>query len=103
MRIVFIALLLFATDLKSELDSLINTERVFSALSIKQGTREAFLANLSDTSIIFRPTAVKGKPWFESNPARPGELSWQPEFADISRAADLGYTAGPFKFRRTSD
>jgi ketosteroid isomerase-like protein len=100
MRMILIAFLLLATDLKSELDSLINAERAFSDLSVKKGTREAFLANLSDVSIIFRPAAVNGKQWFESNPARPGELSWRPEFADISSSADLGYTTGPFRFRR---
>jgi len=29
------------------------------------------------------------------------QLSWQPEFADISSAADLGFTTGPWEFRRT--
>jgi ketosteroid isomerase-like protein len=100
MRTILFAFLLLATDFKSELESLTKAERAFSELSVKQGTREAFLANLSNVSIIFRPRAVNGRQWFESNPARPGQLSWQPEFADISHAGDLGYTSGPFKFQR---
>ncbi len=91
-------LLLLAADLKSEMTSLVNTERAFAKLSMDQGVREAFLANLSSESIIFRPNAVRGKEWFEKNPPPAGfQLDWQPAFADIAQAGDLGYTTGPFQ------
>jgi ketosteroid isomerase-like protein len=102
MRILLLASLLLATGLRSELDSLVQAERAFSELSMKSGMRAAFLANLADDSIIFRPGAVKGKPWFENNPPTAGTLSWQPEFADISASGDLGYTTGPYRFERGS-
>ena len=97
------ALLFLAGDLRSELNGLIETERAFARLSIAEGTREAFLANLSDESIIFRPGPVLGKPWMEKNTPAPVQLSWEPEFADISVSADLGYTTGPWEIRRTPD
>src|SRR5215468_11003558 len=99
MRTLSVLLLLIAGSLKTELDNLIQTERSFAALSRAQGIRAAFLANLDEDSIIFRPTAVPGRHWFETNPASPAQLIWAPEFADISAAGDLGYTTGPWERR----
>ncbi|HYR87982.1 MAG TPA: DUF4440 domain-containing protein [Terriglobia bacterium] len=101
MRILVLTLLLLAGDLRSELNSLIETERAFARLSVGKGTRDAFLANLNNESIIFRPQAVPGKLWMEKNPPPTSQLSWQPAFADIAKSADLGYTTGPWEIRRT--
>src|SRR5437660_9708657 len=101
MNLFLITLLLFAGNLRAELTSLVDAERAFARLSIEKGTRDAFLTNLSDESIIFRPNAVRGKAWFESNPAPTTQLDWQPAFADIAKSGDLGYTTGPWQLRRT--
>jgi ketosteroid isomerase-like protein len=102
MRILLIvAAALLAADLKSELDSLVDAERAFARLSVEKGMREAFLANFTDDSIVFRPGPVRGKPWFEQNPAPTAQLSWEPAFADIAAAGDLGYTTGPWEIRRS--
>ena len=99
--ITTLLMLLLAGNLKSELDGLIEAERAFARLSLEKGSRDAFLANLSDESILFRPGPVPGKQWMEKSEAVTTQLSWQPEFADISSAADLGFTTGPWEFRRT--
>src|SRR3712207_8977944 len=39
---------------------------------------------------------------FRSRGAVPGLLTWQPAYADMSRAGDLGYTFGPWEFRPKS-
>ena len=101
MRVLALTLLLLAGDLKSELNALIETERAFARLSVAGGTRDAFLANLDNNSIIFRPQAVPGKLWMEKNPPPTSQLTWQPAFADIAKSADLGYTTGPWEIRRT--
>lgn len=44
------------------LESLVNTERAFAGASEEKGTREAFMAFIADDGILFRPTAVRGKP-----------------------------------------
>ena len=59
--------LLLAGNLKSELDGLIEAERAFARLSVEKGSRDAFLANLSDESILFRPGPVPGKQWMEKS------------------------------------
>jgi ketosteroid isomerase-like protein len=96
------ALLFFPANLKSELTTLVETELAFARLSIAKGTREAFLANLNDDSVLFRPQAVPGKSWIEKSPPTTAQLSWEPAFADVAKTADLGYTTGPWELRRTS-
>src|SRR5262245_42127170 len=92
-----LSFLLLAGDLRTEWSSLVDAERAFARMSVEKGTRDAFLANLSDESIIFRPNAVRGKAWFEGRPPAVGLLTWEPEFADIAASGDLGYTTGPYE------
>jgi ketosteroid isomerase-like protein len=88
-----------AADLQADLDSLVAAERAFSKTSQEQGTKAAFLANLADDSILFRPGPILGRPWTEARPAPPGLLTWFPVKADISRSGELGYTTGPWEAR----
>lgn len=101
MKTLCLLFLFLTAALRTQLDSLIEAERAFARMSVAKGMKEAFLANLAEDSIIFRPTAVSGKKWTQDNPAPSSQLSWEPEFADISSMGDLGYTTGPFEVRRT--
>jgi ketosteroid isomerase-like protein len=80
--------------------SIVEAERAFSRASVEKGTRAAFIENLADDSILFRPQPVNGKRWMEEHPAPAGLLTWQPIFADVSSAGDMGYTTGPWEFRK---
>jgi hypothetical protein len=91
------------TDRRATLASLVAAERAFCKAAVDHGVREAFLMNLADDSTLFRPHAVNGKRWTEASPARPGLLTWFPIYADVSRDGDLGYTTGPYEFRRSAD
>jgi len=85
------------------LQSMVDSERAFARMSEEQGVRPAFMTFIADDGIIFRPTAVKGKQWMIEHPLPPSDkrplLSWQPIFADVARAGDMGYTTGPWEFR----
>ena len=84
--------------------AMVQTERAFSRMSEEKGTRAAFAEFIADNGILFRPTAVFGKKWMQEHPlpAFPTRslLTWQPIFADVSRAGDLGYTTGPWQFKK---
>ncbi len=88
----------------NDLKSMVETERAFSRTSEENGTREAFAAFIGEDGILFRPTAVLGKKWMQEHPLPPSTtrqlLSWQPIFAAVSRAGDLGYTTGPWQFKQ---
>ena len=79
--------------------ALVQAERDFAKAAATKGTRDAFLEFIADDGILFQPGPVNGKKlWTERQP-RKGLLSWEPIFADVSRAGDLGYTTGPWEFR----
>ena len=94
--ILLVHLLLLAS---TPLDLMIQTERDFSRASQDKGMRDAFISFISEDGILFRPGPVQGKKWLEANPPVTGVLSWQPVYADISGAGDLGFTTGPFVYR----
>src|SRR5215475_765187 len=87
----------------SPLKSLVETEQAFSKAAEVQGTREAFAAFIADDGILYRPAAVNGKQWLKEHPLPPSStrnlLAWQPIFARVSRAGDLGYTTGPWEYK----
>lgn len=88
-----------SVDSSEEIDSMVKTERAFARTAAERGTRDAFLAFLADDGIVFAPGPVNGKKSWGDRPARPGLLSWEPSYADISQAGDMGYDMGPWEFR----
>jgi ketosteroid isomerase-like protein len=111
MRVLLLCLLMIcvfaptaAQTKDNDLKSMVETERAFSRMSEEKGTRDAFAAFIAEDGILFRPTAVFGKKWMQEHPLPPSAkrplLSWQPIFAAVSRAGDLGYTTGPWQFKQ---
>src|SRR5215813_15390999 len=106
-QILVVALALVSTPLaqqtSSPLKSLVETEQAFSKAAEVQGTREAFVAYIADDGILYRPGAVNGKQWMKDHPLPPSPtrnlLAWQPIFARVASAGDLGYTTGPWEFK----
>jgi ketosteroid isomerase-like protein len=86
-------------SLAPDLQSLVDTERAFARTATEKGVRDSFLAFIADDGILYRPGPVNGKDWLTPRPSRPGLLTWQPVFAELSAAGDLGITTGPWEFR----
>jgi ketosteroid isomerase-like protein len=81
------------------LQNVINTENNFAALSKEKNTREAFLAYLSDSTVLFRnATPVLGKESWINGKADSSLLFWWPVFAGISRDGDLAFSTGPWQW-----
>ena len=92
-----------ARNQTKELNALVENERAFSRMSEEQGIRESFTEFIADDGILFRPGPVTGKKWMQEHPLPPSDkrpvLTWQPNFAGISRAGDMGYTTGPWQYK----
>jgi len=88
-------------DVAAELRSVVQTEREFAKAAAASGMRASFLSFIAEDGLLFRPGPVSGRKWWTEQPARAGLLSWEPIYADVSRAGDIGYTTGPWEFRPT--
>ena len=88
-------------SVQDALQSLVQAEKNFAQMSVEKGIRAAFLANFADDAIVFDPGPVNGKQLYQKRPATDAQLTWQPIFADIARAGDMGYTTGPWEFKKT--
>ncbi|MEA2205120.1 MAG: hypothetical protein QOE77_1896 [Blastocatellia bacterium] len=82
------------------LASLVAAERAFARTSVEKGIRESFLSFFADDGINFQPHPVKTREAILKRLApatrAPIVLNWEPAYADISNAGDLGYTTGPY-------
>jgi ketosteroid isomerase-like protein len=87
----------------SALKEMVETEQAFSKTAEVKNTRDAFMEFIADDGLLFRPTAVNGKKWMNEHPVPPSDkhplLAWQPVFAQMANAGDLGFTTGPWEFK----
>ena len=86
---------------QTPLQEMVLTEQSFSRMAAEKNIRDAFLAFIADDGLLFRPGATNGKKWMLDHPPpasakRPG-LAWQPAFAGMAAAGDLGFTTGPWE------
>lgn len=82
---------------QARLHEMVTAERAFSKLSADRGMKQAFLTYLSDSGVIFRPTAINGKQSWNARQNPASTLLWEPAFGEISYAGDLGVSTGPWK------
>ncbi len=80
----------------------VDAERAFARDAAARGITPAFVAALAPQSIVFRPAPVDAQKWLAEHPGDPAaRLAWSPCYAEVSVGGDLGWTTGPWDFRRT--
>lgn len=90
--------------MNTALSDMISREREFAQYSYDYGIKKAFLAYLTDASIMFRPQPVPGRSIYEQYPDTfTAMLRWAPEFADCASSGDVGYTYGPWQYSKEKD
>lgn len=83
--------------------AIVTAEREFAASVRARGERDGFLEWLAPTGILFRPGPVLGVEYQQARPAGwNGLLDWRPVRAAISADGKLGWSTGPWTFRRDS-
>jgi hypothetical protein len=72
-------------------------DQTFVRRSAEIGRTRAFLEFLGEGSIIFRNGPIDAQELYSSEefPVTANELSWKSHYIDVSRAGDLGLSAGP--------
>src|SRR5689334_4354710 len=84
-------------------ESLAAAEKAFARESVEKGVRIAFLNALSNDGVVFDPGpgAQNGKKVWEAKKDSAGVLDWQPVLAVVASSGDLGYTTGPWNYRKS--
>ena len=88
-------------DQAAERENLLQADKQFAALSAKAGAAEAFLEYLDSAAVQISGSSgpVHGRNNI-FNRMKPSDttytLLWEPQFADVSRCADMGWTWGTY-------
>jgi ketosteroid isomerase-like protein len=94
-------------QVNKDLATLADTERAFSADTVKLGFRDGFIKYFADDGIGFSPHPEQTKEALQKRPAQTGPrtviFKWAPMFGDVSLAGDLGYTTGPVLYTDVSE
>jgi len=103
--VIFLLAAGFASQSFAEesVDTLVQSELSFAKTASEKGIKTAFLTYLADDSVLFRPNTVTGKKWTSEHPDTPGVLIWEPTYAEVSGAGDLGFTTGPYVYKSSKD
>ncbi|MET0392316.1 MAG: nuclear transport factor 2 family protein, partial [Chitinophagaceae bacterium] len=84
--------------------SLVDAENSFAARSAAEGTKTAFLAYLTDSTVLFeKGKPIKGKGSWQNRPAGNSLLFWWPVFAGISADGNMGFSSGPWQWSANRD
>lgn len=78
---------------------LVEAERAFARDVAEMGMRDGFLTHLADDAIVFQMRPVAAVPAYEAREPGPAVLEWEPAYAEITAAGDLGWTTGPWVYR----
>ena len=82
-------------------NELARAEHAFAQDSVDHGIRSAFIAHFAPDGLVFEPAPVRVREVWPTRPA-PGDpqrlrLDWSPRLVQVARAADLGFSTGPFQ------
>lgn len=82
---------------------LVEAEKSFARYAVENNTRDAFLKFMDSNAVVFENGQVlpARATWLAKKPSA-GKLIWEPAFAVVSTAGDLGVTTGPWEFRATA-
>jgi hypothetical protein len=98
--ILFLVFLVLHCSAQKDIDALVQAEKNFAAYSVSHSTKEAFLAFIDSSSIMFEAgKPVKAVDFWSKREKRSSVLNWHPQYAEVSASGDFGYTTGPWTFQ----
>lgn len=103
MFFILVLFLSFECLAEENVNTLVQSELAFARTASEKGIKTAFLMYLAEDSILFRPRVVSGREWMQGRPETPGALIWEPSYAEVSGAGDLGFTTGPYIYKPSAN
>lgn len=93
-------------DLEKWKTEITDTEKAFAQMAKDSGVALAFLHFAAENAVLQRNNQiVKGKAeiqqYFDNQTLENVSLQWSPDFIDVSKSGDFGYTYGNFTFSAT--
>ena len=70
-------------------------DQTYADRALEIGRTQAFLEFLGEGSVVFRDGPVDALELYSSPEFRGNDLTWESHYVDVSRAGDLGLSAGP--------
>lgn len=70
-------------------------DQTYADRALEIGRTQAFLEFLGEGSVVFRDGPVDALEIYSSPDFRGNDLTWESHYIDVSRAGDLGLSAGP--------
>ena len=89
-------------DLEKAVRSLVDAEKAYAKMGFENGFRAASLAVFADDAVLFSPGPVNGKKYWQTETEEPF-LIWRPIFASVARSGEIGYTTGPWEFKKSRE
>ncbi len=87
-------------QLPDKVGSLISADRTASNISKGSNPHQALLSIVDKESILYVPSPVNALNYLNNRPNIPDVMSWQPNFALVSKSLDWGVTSGPMEFQK---
>ncbi|HWB25966.1 MAG TPA: hypothetical protein VG738_10825 [Chitinophagaceae bacterium] len=102
--LLFILLTGIYTHAQKTVEGIIAVEKNFAAYALQYNTRDAFMHFLDTAnSIEFRNgDAVKSYGLWSKRLPDSSKLLWQPAFAGIAKSGELGFTTGPWQYKKSA-
>lgn len=86
-------------------NEILQTEAEFSKMAVDKSVKDAFIAFAAEDAVLLRNNELLiGKNALiehyskHSNGNDNAKLTWTPEFVDVSKSGDIGYTYGYYEF-----
>lgn len=90
----------YAQKTDGTVGSLVKTEAYFNNLVAKKGLNKAFMEMADKNGVVFRPKPLNIIDYYSKQEPASFELSWEPDFAMISKNGYFGFTAGLFTVKK---
>ncbi|PRD47272.1 DUF4440 domain-containing protein [Sphingobacterium haloxyli] len=87
-------------QLPDKVGSLITADRTASSIAKRENPHKAFMSIVDKESTLYVPSPVNALNYLNNRPNIPDIMSWEPNFASVSKSLDWGITSGPMEFQK---